>query len=293
VLNPNTPPPSAVDYNAIYAHTPEYCEHDPHTMVMAHSPDAAVRLINPRGDGTYGHPRVMIGRIDTSHFYTQYDQTLQLTRHVIFPDTLDNFPDNVHTPAPNTLLYEFGLQAAHMNINYEDGIDISDNVSPQNTTLIPNAMSLEKVTSLVCDFPSLIAPDQTITFGAGRNKHHELLHLTVLPGGTHLKLDYELQGKFPDRLAYVCDMETLRRPFPLGETLDAAYAYARQIHRAQTQYEPPRQAHNKAKQAALRFKPHPHMTDDVDAWFNTAHNQIAGDAGKWANIITVQETLMR
>lgn len=293
MLHPDNPPPSATaDYENIYAHTPEYCEHAPHEGFIAHSPDAAVRLIDPRGDGTYSHPRVLVGRIDTNLFRTQHNQTLQLTRHVIFPDALDNFPDSVHTPAPNTLLYEFGLQAAHMNINYTGGVDISNNIAPQNTALIPNAISLEKIITLMCDFPSLIAPDQTITFSAGRNAAHEHIHLTVLPGNTHLKLDYELQGRFPDRLAYILDMETLRRPFPLGETLDVAYAYAREIHHAQTQGKSLRQAHKTAKQAALQFKPHPHMADDVDAWFATAHDQIASNSGTWPGIVTVQETLM-
>lgn len=294
MLHPDSPPPSATaDYENIYAHTPEYCEHAPHEGFIAHSPDAAVRLIDPRGDGTYSHPRVLIGRIDTSHFYTQCDQTLQLTRHVIFPDTLDNFPDSVHTPAPNTLCYEFGLQAAHMDINYTGGINIADNVAPQNECLIPREATLEQVITLILDFPSLIASNQTIEFAADRNAEHEILRLTVLPGGTHLKLNYELSGMFPDRLAYVCDMETLRRPFPLGETLDAAYAYAREIHRMQAQGETAARAHKRAKQAAVRFKPHPHMADDVDQWFDTAHDQIAGDSGTWGSIVTVQETLMR
>lgn len=142
------------------------------------------------------------------------------------------------------------------------------------------------------DFPSLIASNQTIEFAAGRNAEHEILRLTVLPGGTHIKLDYELSGMFPDRLAYVCDMETLRRPFPLGEARDAAYAYAREIHRAQRNGETHARAHKRAKQAAVRFKPHPHMSNNVDTWFATAHDQIAGDSGTWGSIVTVQETLM-
>ena len=293
MLHPYTPPPSATaDYENIYAHTPEYCEHDRHTLFIAHSPDAAVRLIDPRGDGTYSHPRVLIGRIDTNLFRTQCNQTLQLTRHVIFPDTLDNFPNSVHTPAPNTLLYEFGLQAAHMNINYTGGIDISDTVAPQNACLIPRTATLEQIITLMLDFPSLIAPGQTIEFATDRNAEHEILRLTVLPGGTHIKLDYELSGMFPDRLAYILDMETLRRPFPLGEARDAAYAYAREIHRMQRDGETAARAHKRAKQAAVRFKPHPHMTNDVDAWFAIAHDQIAGDNGTWPGIVTVQETLM-
>lgn len=291
--HPNIPPPTITDYDDIYAHTPEYCEDNPHTLVLAHSPDAAVRLIDPRGNGTYSHPRVLIGRIDTNLFFVQHDQTLQLTHHLIFPDTLDNFPNSPHTPAPGTLLYEFGLQAAHMNINYTGGVDISDTVTPQNECLIPRTTTLEQVMTLVLDFPSLIAPDQTIEFAAGRNAENELLRLTVLPGGTHLKLDYELRGRFPDRLAYILDTETLRRPFPLGESRDAAYAYARQIHREQVEFEPPYWAHKTAKQAALRFKPHPHMTDDVDQWFDFAHDQIAADSGTWAGIVTVQETLVQ
>lgn len=293
MLHPYTPPPSATaDYENIYAHTPEYCEHAPHEGFIAHSPDAAVRLINPRDDGTYSHPRVLIGRIDTNPFRTQCDQTLRLTRHVIFPDALNNFPDSVHTPALNTLLYEFGLQAAHMNINYTDGIDISDTVAPQNECLIPRTATLEQVITLILDFPSLIASNQTIEFAAGRNAEYEILRLTVLPGGTHLKLDYTLSGMFPDRLAYVLDMETLRRPFPLDETRDAAYAYAREIHRMQRDGETAARAHKRAKQAAVRFKPHPHMTDDIDAWFATAHDQIADDSGTWGSIVTMQETLM-
>lgn len=291
MLHPDTPSPTITDYDDIYAHTPEYCEYNQHTLFMAHSPDAAVRLIDPRGDGTFSHPRVLIGRIDTNLFFVQHDQTLQLTRHVVFPDTLDNFPNSPHTPAPNTLLYEFGLQAAHMNVNYVSGINISDTVTPQNECLIPRTATLEQVMTLVLDFPSLIAPDQTIEFAAGRNAENELLRLTVLPGGTHLKLDYELRGQFPDRLAYVLDTETLRRPFPLGETRDAAYAYAREIHRMQRNGETAARAHKRAKQAAMQFKPHPLMVDDVDAWFSNAHDQIAGDSGTWGSIVTAQETL--
>lgn len=54
MLHPDSPPPSATaDYENIYIHTPEYCECAPHEGFIAHSPDAAVRLIDPRGDGTY------------------------------------------------------------------------------------------------------------------------------------------------------------------------------------------------------------------------------------------------
>ena len=293
MLHPDSPPPSATaDYENIYIHTPEYCECAPHEGFIAHSPEAAVRLIDPHGDGAYSQTRVLIGRIDTNLFRTQCDQTLQLTRHVVFPDALDNFPNSVHTPAPNTLLYEFSLQAAHMDINYVTGINIADDVSPQNECLIPREASLEQIITLMLDFPSLIAPGQTIEFATDRNAEHEVLRLTVLPGGTHIKLDYELSGMFPDRLAYVCDMETLRRPFPLGEARDAAYAYAREIHRAQRDGETHARAHKRAKQAAVRFKPHPHTIDNVDAWFVIAHDQIADDSGYWPGIITAQETLI-
>lgn len=295
MINPTAPPAyhTGATYRSIVEHVrPAQWDDRSHEYVfdqgfLAHSPDAAVRLKPAFPDPTYGTPRVFVGHIDTDAFYVRDNPTLKLTVPVMMPNVIDEYPNSRYSPAPDTLLHEFGLRARHMNL-YADGEDDQLHLE----LIIDTTTHLPDLLALILDFPDVIAPDQTITATTGRNPGNELLHITVLDHHTHLKFDYELRGTYGERFAYIVDMETLRRPFPLGEFDDAAYAYARQVYLQQTDGHSFDVAHVTAARAALQFKSHVQMTDKVSAWFVIAHDQIADGGGNWAGIVTVEETLM-
>lgn len=295
MLNPTQTPPyhTSATYDNIYEHVrPAQWDNNSHEYAfnqgfLAHSPDAAIRLKDPFPNATYGKPRVFVGRIDTDAFYVRDNPTLTLTRPVMLPNVIDEYIDSPHSPTPNTALHEFGIRARHMNLS-TDG----PNDQPHRELIVDAATHLPDLLAPILDFPGMITPNQTITATAGRNRDTELLHITVFDHNTHLKFDYELRGAYSERFAYLIDTETLRRPFPLGEFDNAAYAYARQVYLQQFAGHRANITHSIAKGAALQFKAHVQMTDDVDTWFDFAQDQIAAGGGNWAGTLTVQETLI-